>query len=808
MSLLSDRSIFGQKLKTMKITPLILLLFSLWMASSGYSQTYFQSVSGRIIDKDSKEPLPGAAVSIIGTDPLIGTISDAEGYFRLNKVPVGRQTFRISYLGYKEAIVPELLVTTGKEVILNIELTEMLSQLNEVKVVAAQQNMDKSLNTMAVISARRLNMEDAGRYAGGFYDPSRMVSAFAGVSAVEGDGVNDIVIRGNSSRGLQWRLEGIEIPNPNHFTDGQGATGGAVSIITSNMLSTSDFYTGAFPAEYGNATSGIMDLNLRVGNPDKKEYAFQLGVVGTEFSLEGGFSKKSNASYLLNYRYSTFGYLSKMGLIDLGNNNLPPVFQDLTANLNFPTKKSGTFTLFTVAGNSHTGTEPEKSPEQRLDYDDQYYETENHGMMVAGIKHFYLLPNKKTSLKTIFAYTSQNDKWEDGTKDRNDQQHIRYRNNFSYPSLKASLLINSKINERNLVRAGIVISQMYYDLFQHEFNFNTQRFDTILNQNGQSALYQAYGQWKYRLAENFEFNSGLHLLYFGLNNKSAIEPRAGLKYQLNDRKAINFGFGMHTRAEAVSTYMALIPDETGNLKALNKNLGFNKSIHWVLGYDDAFAKDWRLKIEAYYQHIYQVPVPTDSTSTLSAVNFGYGIPDRKLVNKGTAYNYGVEFTIEKFFTDNYYLLSTISIFDSKYRANNGNWYNTVYNAGYVGNFLAGKDFKLGKSNQNILGVNSKIVWRGGYRMAPIDSEASMLEKEIIFDELRMNEDQLPDFFRVDFGSYLRINKPRYSYILSLDIQNIINRKNTIGYEFSDAENTILPTEAMGLVPILNFRIEF
>ncbi|HET6558457.1 MAG TPA: carboxypeptidase-like regulatory domain-containing protein [Prolixibacteraceae bacterium] len=792
----------------MKFSPLILLVISLLTATLGYSQGFFQSVSGRVIDKDSQEPLPGATVTWIGSDPLSGTICNTEGYFRLNKVPVGRQTFRISYLGYKEVVIPQLLVTSGKEVVLNIELTENLSQLNEVKVVAAQQNMDKSLNTMASISARRLNMEDAGRYAGGFYDPSRMVSAFAGVSAVEGDGVNDIVIRGNSSRGLQWRLEGIEIPNPNHFTDGQGATGGAVSIITSNMLSTSDFYTGAFPAEYGNASSGVMDLNLRVGNPDKKEYAFQLGVVGTEFTLEGGFSKKSNASYLLNYRYSTFGYLSKMGLIDLGNNNLPPIFQDVTANFNFPSKKVGTFTLFTVAGNSHTGTEPEKSPDQRITYDDQYYETENHGMMVAGIKHIYLLPNKKTFLKTVVAYTSQSDKWEDGTRDRDDQQHTRYNNNFEYPSVKASILVNSKINERNLVRTGVVIDQMYYDLFQRERNFNTLSFDTILNQSGQSTLYQAYAQWKYRLTENFEFNSGIHVLYFALNEKSAVEPRVGIKYQIDERRSLSFGYGLHSKTEAISTYMALIPDDAGNLKGLNKDLGFHKSMHWVLGYDDAFSKNWRAKIETYYQHIYQIPVPLDPNSTISAVNFGYGIPDQQLVNKGIAYNYGVEFTIEKFFTDNYYLLTTFSAFDSKYRGNNHQWYNTVYNAGHVGNFLAGKDFKLGKSNQNIVGINSKVVWRGGYRISPIDTVATQLEKEMQFDEQRMNENKLPDFFRIDFGTYLRVNKPGYSYILSLDIQNIINRKNTIGYEFSDEKNNIAPIEAMGLIPILNFRIEF
>jgi len=786
----------------MKTIKRLLTVVLALLVIGSHAQNYFQSISGRITDKDSKQPLPGAAIVLQGSTPLKGTMTDAEGYFRLDQIPVGRQSILVSFIGYNEISIPEVVVTTGKEVVLNIELTESLAQIDEVKVVAAAQNKDKALNSMATVSARKLNMEDAARYAGGFYDPSRMVSAFAGVSAVEGDGVNDLVIRGNSSRGLLWKLEGIEIPNPNHFTDGQGGTGGAVSIISSNMLSTSDFYTGAFPAEYGNATSGIMDLNLRTGNPEKREFGFQFGVVGTALTLEGGFSTKSKASYLVNYRYSTFGYLSQMGLIDLGNNNLPPVFQDLTANFNLPTAKAGTFTLFTVVGTSNTGTEPKK------DATDLYYERENHHMAVTGLKHFYLFGDKRTSLKTVLAYTTQADKWEDGTVDIQERKTVRYNNNFSYPSIKASVTLNSKINSTHLIRAGLVADQMYYDMFHREYNWAKQQYDTLLNQNGNSSMLQSFFQWKYRVSEKMEFNSGIHLLYFGLNGNTSFEPRAGIKFSPNLRESFSFGFGLHARAEAISSYMALIPDETGHLKALNKNLDFSKSMHGVLGYDYAFASDWRAKIETYYQHLYNIPVSTDPNGTVSAVNFGYGIPDQALVNKGIAYNYGAELTIEKFFTKDYYLLTTFSAFDSKYRANNRKWYNTTYNSGYVGNLLAGKDFRIGADKQNVWGINSKVVWRGGYRMSPIDEAASIRDQNLQFDETRVNEARLPDFFRIDFGTYLRINKTGYAYILSLDIQNATNRPNTIGYEFSEELNRVVSEKGLGLVPILNFRIEF
>ncbi len=426
---------------------LVLITLLTTFVNIGYAQKYMQTITGNVYDKDSKETLIGANIILLDSNPINVTATDIYGNFSLKNVPVGRHTLIVSYVGYTERSIPEILVTTGKVVNVNIDLSQNITQLNEVKVFASSSEKDKSLNSMATISARKLNMEDANRYAGGFYDASRMVSAFAGVTAVEGDGVNDIIIRGNSSRGLQWKLEGIEIPNPNHFTDGQGGTGGAVSIISSKMLSTSDFFTGAFPAEYGNATSGVMDLNLRTGNTGNQEYAFQLGVVGTEFCVEGGFTKESRSSYIINYRYSTFGYLSQAGLIDLGNNNLPPVFQDFSTKLNFPTQKAGTFAFYTVAGLSSTGTEAVEDSLQWIENSDlSYFENEYHTMAISGLKHFYLLPGNKTSIKTDVAYTYQSDEWKDGNLTTDYKQFNNYNSIFTYPTVRANILLNSKIN--------------------------------------------------------------------------------------------------------------------------------------------------------------------------------------------------------------------------------------------------------------------------------------------------------------------------------------------------------------------------
>ncbi len=351
-------------------------------------------------------------------------------------------------------------------------------------------------------------------------------------------------------------------------------------------------------------------------------------------------------------------------------------------------------------------------------------------------------------------------------------------------------------------------SWLGFDIFYKHFNYNQLQYDTLVNQNGHSSMTQSFLQHKYRFTDKTEMNIGLHYLYFHLNGQSSIEPRFGFKHQINNKLSLNLGFGLHSKAEAISAYMAQVQMPDGQWIAINKGNGFGKAAHYVIGCDYSINKDWRIKSELYYQYLYNIAESADKTSVISAINFGHGIPDIKLVNNGKGYNYGVELTVERFLNQGYYILYTTSLFDSKFKAPNGKWYNTSFNSSYVGNLLGGKDFKIGSSKQNVFGLNTKLVMRGGYRISHINRELSIANKEIEFDDSRYNEDKLPDFLRFDLGAYFRINKLNYSYIVSLDVQNFINRKNTLWYEYSDIKNDILPVEGLGLIPILNFRVEF
>ena len=279
-----------------------ILLFSIMRPQA---QTVSQTLKGRVTDKASYISLPGATVLVEADGSFTGTTTDSEGYFRIEHLPVGRYTLTISFIGYKPESVAELLISSGKETVLEVGLTEMVSEINEV-LVKAHTRKDRPLNSMAAISARSFSVEETRRYAGGMDDPARMAAAFAGVATGNLQD-NAIIIRGNSPKGVLWRVEGVEVPNPNHFSGGNVAGGGFVNIISSQVLANSDFFTGAFPAEYGNALAGVFDIRLRTGNSEKRENTFQIGMHGVDFAGEGPFVKGKRASYLFNYRYSTFG---------------------------------------------------------------------------------------------------------------------------------------------------------------------------------------------------------------------------------------------------------------------------------------------------------------------------------------------------------------------------------------------------------------------------------------------------------------------------------------------------------------------
>lgn len=772
------------------------------------AQDLKQTIKGKIIDADSKMELIGVNVLVKTQDEMIGATTDIDGFFKIKNIPVGRHDIEVTYLGYEPVIMNAVLLTSGKELFLNIKLTESTLDLETV-VVTAKHDKNKTINEMATVSARSFSVEETSRYAAAFYDPSRMAQNYAGVTISGGssDLYNEIIVRGNSPRGVLWRLEGIEIPNPNHF-GGMGNSGGAISMLSSSTLSNSDFYTGAFPSEFGNATSGVFDLNMRNGNNEKQEYAFMFGALGIEVAAEGPFSKNTKASYLINYRYSTLSALEAVGLSPAGD--VLPKYQDLSFKVNLPTQKAGVFSIFGLGGKNSAQFQPEKDSTVWEYEDDNYGFQENQTVGTIGLSHRYLLTDK-SYIKTVAIASHENyvnnEYWYDKSQD-----YIRIideENTFNNNTYRITSSYTNKLNARNTFKTGVILSYMDFS-FDAKYN-DDNVLKTYLENEGNTQMLQAYAHWKHRFNDQLSLNTGLHYTRFFLNGNQSIEPRAALKWQYNPKESISAAIGVHSKPEHVAFYLVEESLEGEDRKTPNKDLDIVKSMHAVLAYDRQLGENMRMKAEVYYQYLYDVPVDADPQSTGSIINVAeiwdvLGPGD--INNNGTARNYGLDLTVERFFNDGYYFMFTGSFFDSKYTAQNGKEYNTRYNSNFQTNLLGGKEFKVGKSKKSIFGINGKILFAGGNRQTPIDLDASIAAGETVWESDSFLEDQASAYFRFDIGMSYKINKKRMTHTIGIDVQNVTNRLNVDFSGFNSETNQIMNYYQTGLFPNFNYRIEF
>lgn len=790
---------------------LLLLLCCIAFFSTNISAQITQTIRGTVLDKDVKTPLIGASIAVMTTNPISGTSTDLDGYFKLENIPVGRHDLQITYLGYDPIVMNNIMISSGKELVLNLELQEMANQLNEVVVsAAAQVDKTKPLNELATVSARTFSIEETSRYASSNFDPARMAQNYAGVSVGSGDDLfNEIVIRGNSPSGVMWRLEGIQIPNPNHF-GAMGNSGGAISMLSSTTLSNSDFYTGAFPSEFGNALSGVFDLNMRNGNNEKREYSAMLGALGIELAAEGPFSSQSKASYLVNYRYSTLAALAAVGLNPAGD--ILPAYQDVSFKINVPTAKAGTFSLFGLGGDNLAKFVPEQDSTKWEYSDDNEGFAEAQRMGTIGLSHRILLSDH-SYLRTVAVASHENVKEDEYYLDglQNYKSIDVYRDDITTNTFRISSTYNHKFSPQHTLRAGIIASHFDFKFQNEERDFELNKLVELFDNQGSTQLLQGFGHWQYRINNDLTLNTGLHYTHLMLNNESALEPRAALQWKMNPKSTLSIAAGLHSKMEHLGIYLfeGQIPNGP-NIKAKD-NLGLTKAFHGVLGYDWIFAADMRLKAEVYYQKLYNIPVATTPESTYSILNAVdvwdvIGLPDA--VNEGTGQNVGLDLTIEKFFTNQYYFMATGSIYNSTYVPQDGNEYSTRFNGNYQLNLLGGKEFNIGTKGNKTLGINGKFVLSGGNRFTPFDLTASKDAGYGVRDLTKRFAARTPAYYRFDVGLNYRINAKCMTHTIMIDVQNVMNRENVYSLFYNSNTQALDEFTQTGLFPTFNYRVEF
>jgi hypothetical protein len=782
----------------MKFRTLSLVLSLISFSAFTQETTQFtQSIRGTVIDNILQTPVAGATVTLQKNGESVFT--DINGDFRFKEVPLTSQRLLISHTSYKEIVAENIVVNAGKETVLTILMEARVHAEKEV-ILKSSLKKNKPLNEMSMVSARAFTVEETQKYAAAVNDPLRMATGFAGVMAAD-DGNNSIVIRGNSPAGLLWRMEGIDIPNPNHFSSA-GTSGGGISILSSQLLSNSDFITGAFAAEYGNALSGVFDLKLRKGNNERKEYSFQAGVLGLNAAAEGPISAFYKGSYLVNYRYSTLSLLNKLGVLDDGS---VTNFQDLSFNIHLPTKKMGDFTIFGFGGLSNDKFDAKKDSATWKESGDREISkfVSNTGM--SGVTHSILL-GSRTNLRSAIGVSYNTISYDEKYIEDDYTVSGEYKGKYDTRKWTISSTLNHRFNSRHNIRIGAITHFIRFGYNQLSKENPNASLEEMINTKGNTQLLQSFAQWQYKPSNDLTFNAGLHYIRLAYNGSSSIEPRASLKWELDKKSSLAFGYGLHSQVQPMGVYFAQVNDVGGMINP-NKNLGLTRAHHFVLSYQYRVAKNLRLKTEVYYQQLFNVPVSIFDTSSFSVLNVENDYVTDPLVNKGKAKNYGIEIALEKYLDNNFYYTLSNSVYQSKYTAADGKERNTRFNGNYIVSFLAGKEF-LSANKLRTFGVNIKTIYAGGYRTTPIDSERSLLEGYTIFEERNAYSLQNPVYFRTDLRVSIKWNRIKVTSTLSLDIQNITNRQNFYNQSFDEVQGRVVTNYQTGLIPVLNYKIEF
>jgi hypothetical protein len=752
-----------------------------------------QTIRGQVCDVASGEPMIGVTITV-ENGTTMATVSDLDGNFEIKNVPVGRHSVRASYIGYEPVLLKEQLVSSGKELVLTLRMRESVSELGEV-VVKPRVNKQQPLNEMAQVGARMFSVEEASRYAGGMADPARTASMFAGVAT--GGATNGISIHGNSPQMLQWRVEGVEVPNPNHFAEITEAGGGVFTSLNGTVLANSDFLTGAMPAEFGNALSGAFDMKMRVGNNTKHEHAVQVGTLGVDFASEGPLGKNTKASYLVNYRYSFLEIAKKLHAINMEHETLD--YQDLSFKFNIPTSKAGTFAVwFTGLIDNYESNATDPSEWETLwDSNDSWSRQRSCAL---GLNHTYRFKTGGT-LHSSLAFTGAYRKL--GVDDYDEQMTLMpdMRGRNSQWNVIISTQHQHKFSSRYTMQNGFEHQHLDFNTWMDYIKVVGGPLYRVYESEGNTGLTRLYTNHKVALSSRLSAVAGVNVMWFNLNNQWLVEPRVSFQYKTSPSSTISIAYALNSRKETTDTYFVV--------GGYNQDLGLTRSHHISASFAQRLGENAMLKIEPYWQWLFDVPV--EQGSTYSILNHNLFYQDRALVNEGAGRNYGVDFTLERYLKDGFYGMITATLFKSEYRDAQGQWHHTRHDRGYITNILGGKEWMVGRGRKNVFGLNGRLTMMGGDRYTPMapgttyDDVAKRPDRAIPQDGSDPFSQQMSMNVGYAFSVKYTINKRHTSHHFILEY---LQMRSFQGQTFDIRTHNLVDKFTSLTFPNIAYRVEF
>ena len=778
-------------------------LILIFISTFVYGQSH-QTVRGTIKESFTERVIEGVVVKLLTENSVYKeAISDARGNFTFSDVQLGFYDIQFTHIGYKSFIQPSISVTVSKETVLNIVMESTGKNLDEVEV---NPNKERGIpnNEMANSSVFSIHPNDARRIAGGLDDPIRVAGTLPGVTAATSFSANFVSIRGNSPRSLKYQMEGVELPNPTHFAR-IGGSGGTFTIFSMQLMDKSDFYTGAFSAQFGDALGGVFDVKFKKGNSNQHEMTFQIGSLGAEFGSEGPLSKKNNSSYVLNYRYATVA-LGRIG------NPSSPTYQDLSFNIDIPLAKSkGKLQFFAIAGTSdRTRSALQDSSEWKESLDRTTLYLASTTATMGAVYKKYIGTKSVFKATAAGSYSKQTD---NKNYLQDDFSIIRQKiNEYSSIPITGALSLKHKFGLRHSNITGLSYNTTTHDWRAEKYSFNQNMQIVLMDGSGRSNLFKAYTQSKFSVTENFNILAGVHFLNYDVTNQQTVEPRLSFNYQINARHSVSLSSGMHSQIENYATYLYEETNSTGATINPNKDLRLSKAIHYILGYKGKVFKNHRLRIEAYYQQLYDVPV---DSFTFSTINLEELSDLRALTNSGTGQNYGIDLGFERYTDNGLYYIFNSSFWRSLYTAGDGIQRSSAFDNNYNLRFIVGKEYKL-KASQTKKGVdryrsfswNGSLNVLGGQVYTPLDLLNSRIEQETIYDESVAFTEKGETLLFLDFNFSYTINKKKRKSVWAIQIKNLLNNGNALYREYDTILDREVEVKSTSFFPNIYYRLEF
>jgi len=769
-----------------------------------------QSLRGIIRDADNGAYLKGVKVQLIPTvaqNSLIEPVlTDSIGVFRFPTLKAGYYRCEVSLNGFEYRAFTEISVASGKETALDIALRRASVALPELTVSADNIGRRRS----QVLSEISLTREQTLRYPATFFDPTRLAQAAPGVAGAD-DQANGISVRGHTPNAVRWRLEGVDIVNPNHlpgagtFSDLPAAASGGVLMFSAQLIDRSALLTGAFPAGYGDATGGIMDIYLRRGNTEHPEYTVQAGLIGVDLAAEGPFSRQKKASYLVNYRYSFVGLLGQMG-ISFGNESI--AFQDLSLNLHFPTKKAGEFTFFGMGGQSsnvfaHTENRDEiKAYKELLDID---YSGKTG---LAGVTHLISL-GKKAWLKTVLIGSIQQNERTINSVFADITENSRESGTDS--RMAGNATAQRRINNQNRLRGGLNWSS-------RQFDGRSRRIQEVYYRSSPEPLHfwQPWAEWEWNsAAQKTTLKGGLHTHLAAFNGNFSVEPRLMATHRLSKKSLISGSWGLYSEAQPTWLYAGIDSVETGaghQDLMYHRELNFTRSQQASLRFDYRVNQHIRVYSEVFAQQLWDIPISFSQSNAFSLVNQVEGLISKDaLTNGGRGRHYGIEITVERLFNNGLFWNTNLTFLKVDYTGSDKVWRQSRWSAGNIANITVGKEWLIAPKGARLrtFGVSGRATYRDGFLDVPVTADRNPFDTRVRVQNAPVYTKRLPDFYRIDLRCYWKRHiADRRNSTFAIDFQNVTNARNVAYYYYEPFTQKTATKLQLGLIPNLSWKLEF